>query len=84
MYLSENIGLAERRERRRAKKAIVDPKPDSLASSASDNESDSKRKRKETKAKKTKRLNIPAGLALMHGFSATNIGKNRLTVRSLP
>jgi hypothetical protein len=26
---------------------------------------------------------VPAGLALMHGFSATNVGKNRLTVRRL-
>ena len=34
--------------------------------------------------KKGKGLNIPAGLALMHGFSAKNIGKNRLTVSTLP
>jgi len=25
----------------------------------------------------------PAGLALMHGFTATNIGKKRITVREL-
>lgn len=28
-----------------------------------------------------KKHRIPAGLALMHGFSSTNVGKSRLTVR---
>jgi len=31
--------------------------------------------------KKSKSKRIPAGLALMYGFTATNVGKNRLTVR---
>lgn len=38
------------------------------------------RKCKEAKDKSAK---LPAGFALMHGFSATNVGKNRLTVRTL-
>jgi hypothetical protein len=28
-----------------------------------------------------KKQKIPAGLALMHGFSSTSVGKSRLTVR---
>lgn len=76
-------GLAERRERRRAKKAIVAPKPKSPESD-SEEESDTQRRRRtgksSKKTKKSKGLNMPAGLALMHGFAATNIGKNRLTV----
>ncbi|CDO74068.1 hypothetical protein BN946_scf185043.g118 [Trametes cinnabarina] len=39
---------------------------------------------KASKSKKAKGLNMPAGLALMHGFSATNVGKNRLTIRNVP
>lgn len=73
-------GLAERRERRRAKKAIVDPKPDPPASNVYSHDSDDGKKK--SSGKRGKGLNIPAGLALMHGFSATNIGKNRLTVNA--
>ncbi|TBU40455.1 hypothetical protein BD309DRAFT_967431 [Dichomitus squalens] len=75
--------LAERRERRRAKKAIVNPKPPPpLSDSSTDNgEGDTHAKKKQKrKGKKGKGVNIPAGLALMHGFSATNVGKNRLTL----
>jgi hypothetical protein len=32
------------------------------------------------KGKDEKNSKVAAGFALMHGFSATNIGKNRLTV----
>ncbi|KAI0771461.1 hypothetical protein BD413DRAFT_548710 [Trametes elegans] len=73
--------LAERRERRRAKKAIVDPRPKATENS-SDEEPDSERRDTSRKAskKKNKGLSVPAGLALMHGFSATNLGKKRLTV----
>jgi hypothetical protein len=28
-----------------------------------------------------KKQKLPAGLALMHGFSSTSVGKSRLTVR---
>lgn len=77
------IGLEERRERRRAKKAIVAPKP-LPAESDSGEDTDRERRGRSGKAskksKKGKGLNMLAGLALMHGFSATNIGKNRLTV----
>ncbi|PIL36747.1 hypothetical protein GSI_00436 [Ganoderma sinense ZZ0214-1] len=70
--------LAERRERRRAKKAIVDPKPSPPASETSSHDSGDRKKK--LNGKKGKGLSMPAGLALMHGFSATNIGKNRLTL----
>ncbi|KAI0829425.1 hypothetical protein BC628DRAFT_1360473 [Trametes gibbosa] len=76
--------LAERRERRRAKKAIVDPKPNPPESGSEEDVDDGHRarstKKTSKKGKKGKGLNMPAGLALMHGFSATNIGKNRLTL----
>lgn len=76
-------GLEERRERRRAKKAIVAPKPPPPESDSGE-DTDPKRGGRAGKAskksKKGKGLSMPAGLALMHGFSATNIGKNRLTV----
>lgn len=38
---------------------------------------------KTTKGKKKKSTSLAAGLALMHGFTAKNIGRNRLTVREL-
>ncbi|KAI0334789.1 hypothetical protein GY45DRAFT_1047398 [Cubamyces sp. BRFM 1775] len=82
--------LAERRERRRAKKAIVDPKIKQVESDG-DGDGDNHGDREQAKASKVskkgakgKGLKMPAGLALMHGFSATNIGKNRLTVGPRP
>ena len=38
--------------------------------------------KKTGKTSKTEKSKIPAGFALMHGFTATNVGKNRLTVSS--
>ncbi|KAH9853796.1 hypothetical protein C2E23DRAFT_95156 [Lenzites betulinus] len=76
--------LAERRERRRAKQAIVNPKPKPLESMSEEDADEGRRggngRKASKKGKKGKGLNMPAGLALMHGFSATNIGKNRLTL----
>ncbi|KAJ8501431.1 hypothetical protein ONZ51_g594 [Trametes cubensis] len=79
--------LAERRERRRVKKAIVDPKIIRVESDSGDDNEDrgrAKARKASTKTAKSKGLRMPAGLALMHGFSATNIGKNRLTVGPNP
>ncbi len=44
---------------------------------------DEKENKKDTKNEpnEKKKHRIPAGLALMHGFSSTNVGKSRLTVR---
>jgi hypothetical protein len=67
------LGLTERRERKRAKRAIVQPKELAVTEDNDDN-------KKTDKSKKDKKSKIPAGFALMHGFSATNVGKNRLTV----
>ncbi|KAK2466156.1 hypothetical protein APHAL10511_001798 [Amanita phalloides] len=61
--------LKERREKKRAKRVIVEvPK--------SDKENGAEESR-ETRKKSKK---IPAGFALMHGFTTTNVGKGRLTV----
>ncbi|KAI0773957.1 hypothetical protein C8Q74DRAFT_1267560 [Fomes fomentarius] len=80
----QNI-LAERRDRRRAKKAIFDSNPvppDSESSGGSEHKSRSpSAKGARKKGKKDKALKLPAGMALMHGFSAQNIGRNRLTLQ---
>lgn len=55
--------LKQRKERKRVKREIVKPKDDSEAG----------------KKKAKKGRSVPAGLALMHGFQATNVGKTRLT-----
>ncbi|KAI0751333.1 hypothetical protein C8Q80DRAFT_1156713 [Daedaleopsis nitida] len=80
--------LAERRERRRAKKAIVAPNPcvaESDSGSVSGSVRSEHHQHRALRSRKTKKgaksLNIPAGLALMHGFSAQNIGKHRLTLQ---
>lgn len=81
-------GLAQRRARRRQKKDIVDPRLES-ETSLSCVDSDDKgvqqtrsRNKKNVGRKKAPKNKLPAGLALMHGFSAKNIAKHRLTVRS--
>ncbi|KAJ7507725.1 hypothetical protein B0H11DRAFT_1968345, partial [Mycena galericulata] len=67
--------LLERRERKRAKRAIVQAKGPSEPDAASSN---GDKKKMKAKGKKPK---VPSGFALMHGFSATNVGKNRLTLK---
>lgn len=51
---------------------------------SSRDEDDEGGKSKKKGKKKGKAKNLAAGLALMHGFSATNVGAGRLTVRFLP
>ncbi|KAJ7498993.1 hypothetical protein FB451DRAFT_1203845 [Mycena latifolia] len=70
--------LLERRERKRIKRAIVRPKDSSDPDPASPQDNAKSKKQAKTKGKKTKN---PAGFALMHGFTATNVGKNRLTLK---
>lgn len=73
--------LADRRQRRRAKKAIVDPPPQDEEEDI-ENATYKRRKKPEKESKrKSKVTNLAAGLALMHGFSATNVGKGRLTLK---
>ncbi|KAF9821475.1 hypothetical protein IEO21_00721 [Rhodonia placenta] len=71
--------LAERRERRRKKRAVIQPKSKDSEEApdvcASDND-----KTDEKKSQKKKGVSMSTGLALMHGFTANNIGKNRLTI----
>ena len=69
-------GLAERRERKRIKKAIVQPNE----CDGTDEENHTMSNRKGKKGKTKTKPKVPAALALMHGFAATNVGKNRLTV----
>jgi hypothetical protein len=45
-----------------------------------DGEDDFPLPNKINKAKKDKKTKVPAAFSLMHGFTATNVGKNRLTV----
>lgn len=67
-------GLTERRERKRARREIMDPREDRAGTR------DEKENKKDAKNDK-KKQRIPAGLALMHGFSSASVGKSRLTVR---
>ncbi|GJE84686.1 hypothetical protein PsYK624_007620 [Phanerochaete sordida] len=76
--------LADRRERRRVKKAIVSSNThDEVKESEDAASSAQQRDRKERRERKSKGkvVNLAAGLALMHGFSATNVGKGRLTLK---
>ncbi|KAH9077474.1 hypothetical protein EDB83DRAFT_2350247 [Lactarius deliciosus] len=67
--------LADRRERRREKQEIMNPREKPRTTT-----------RKERKDNATsgptnkKKQKISAGFALMHGFSSANVGKSRLTV----
>ncbi|KAJ6509888.1 hypothetical protein C8R47DRAFT_1095732 [Mycena vitilis] len=70
--------LTERRERKRIKRAIVQPKEATELDTASSNGNGKRKKGAKGKGKKAK---VPSGFALMHGFSATNVGKNRLTLK---
>jgi hypothetical protein len=67
------LGLQERREKKKARRDIM--KPETL-----------KKKQAETDLlqlkKKKKKQNMPSGLALMYGFTASNVGQKRLTVCS--
>jgi hypothetical protein len=85
--LKSIIGLAERKERKRSRQAVLKPAMVQAASQCADSaKADDKTKGKKILNKKAvqgKVPKIPAGLALMHGFSATNVGKNRLTVRDM-
>ncbi|KAG6820103.1 hypothetical protein H0H93_005415 [Arthromyces matolae] len=69
--------LEQRRERKRAKRMAM--KPISINRSDHDKESlASRSNKKKTSNAKNKAL---AGLALMHGFTTTNVGTGRLTVK---
>lgn len=70
-------GLTERRESKRARHDIMNPR-ENRAGSRGEKENKKDRKNELNDKKKHR---IPAGLALMHGFSSTNVGKTRLTVR---
>ncbi|KAH7922468.1 hypothetical protein BV22DRAFT_1197429 [Leucogyrophana mollusca] len=71
--------LAERRERKRLKRAITGPQEnDKCADLPLAVEEKAGPKPKEKKGKKP---STSASLALIHGFAATNVGKGRLTLQ---
>jgi hypothetical protein len=70
------IGLTERRERKRARREIMNSEVKTGARSEKENNKKDARNGSNEK----KKQKIPAGLALMHGFSSTSVGKCRLTV----
>jgi hypothetical protein len=79
LTLSERFckGLGERRERKRVKRGIVKPGTNTAVHTSPPA---SERENKKVARKGGKNHSGTAGLALLHGFSATNVGKNRLTV----
>ena len=78
VHVNRISGLAERRARRRVKRAILSPVESDPPKDDDHSEVDKKSKRTGPKKKKAK---IDSELTLMHSFSAKNIGKARLTVR---
>lgn len=75
------IGLADRRERKREKREIMNPREAAKPSTTTGKERRDNATGGPTNKKKQK---IAAGFALMHGFSSANVGKSRLTVRAIP
>ncbi|KAH9999449.1 hypothetical protein BJV77DRAFT_959334 [Russula vinacea] len=69
--------LTERRERKRARREIMNAREDTRG--GKENKKDA---RDEPNDKRKQR--IPAGLALMHGFSSASVGKSRLTIEPPP
>lgn len=87
--------MDERKERRKIKRAIVNPK-EIYETEKEFNDETSKPKKSDKRKLTSKRADkneddqsgkakkkLPAGLALMHGFKASNVGKQRLTVTIL-
>ncbi|KAF5363497.1 hypothetical protein D9756_000695 [Leucocoprinus leucothites] len=70
----EEKRLRERRENKRMRREIMRNGSSQKQAQAHDDQSEEK-----SKSKKSKKM--PVGLALMYGFTATNVGKNRLTVK---
>ena len=73
----------ERRDRKRAKRAIIERAQYSDIENRTASDSKATGPRKPMKAKKGAKTKMPIGLALMYGFTATNVGTNRLTVWNL-
>ena len=57
-------------------------KEDSLEPTGSKSKDVQKKSSKNRPLEAKNRTSLPAGLALMHGFSAKNVGKQRITVNS--
>lgn len=82
---ARTIGLEERRERKRTKKAITQPTKVEPESDPEDKKIDEAFKRSRTKKgrtgnQKSAKPKIQAGLAMMQGWTAPNVADHRLTV----
>ncbi|TFY80873.1 hypothetical protein EWM64_g3142 [Hericium alpestre] len=74
------LRLAERREHKRLRRAVLKSRSESSHSDNSEDSSAKKKRKKPNKKLPKATPKIPAGLALMHGFASTSVGKNRLTL----
>ncbi|KAL1740587.1 hypothetical protein HDZ31DRAFT_47193 [Schizophyllum fasciatum] len=78
--------LEERKERKRTRRAIVNPARDEIVVGSGDTYTTAKGKKGRGKGcKKREKKNTektPAAFALMHGFVATNVGKHRITMKA--
>ena len=77
--IEKQIGLSERRHRKRVKRDIMKPPTSPEKENSEENPPKVSRKMGKGPTTRTK-VQTQAGFALMHGLSATNVGKNRLTV----
>ncbi|KAH0587484.1 hypothetical protein H2248_006266 [Termitomyces sp. 'cryptogamus'] len=69
--------LKERRDRKRAKRVVMQ----AASNDGSPDEPSAEELKEKEKKKMTKKIAEDKGLALMHGFTATNVGTGRLTVK---
>jgi hypothetical protein len=72
-------GLAQRRAKKRAKRDITKPEDLNALERNSSNKKPASASKCRTGSEK-KKTKLPAGMALLHNFSAANIGQKRLTV----
>lgn len=80
-----SLGLLERRERKRAKRNIVNPKqkePENVSPEASPKQRQQENDIDRPSKKKGKRGKVAPGVALMETFTAANLKSSRLTVNT--
>ncbi|KAF9462571.1 hypothetical protein BDZ94DRAFT_709669 [Collybia nuda] len=80
MSSEQYIRLKERRERRQAKHVAINPVEPGVGSEPECEKTNKMKTEKGKKTRKKEKLKIPPALALMHGFSATNVRSGRLTI----
>ncbi|KAJ8502441.1 hypothetical protein ONZ45_g11757 [Pleurotus djamor] len=73
--------LLERKERKRVKRAIMQPDSIPVEDSRGDKSNKKPAKKAGKKEKKSQKEKLPPGFSLMYGLNAANIGANRITVK---